>query len=276
MGNQGNHHHHEKTLPIAIIGGSFSGLTLANVLYLHSIPYTIFDSRSFPFTHVMGGAKFNIPSYELVAKKLGLDHTQPPPLPLPPKYSKNNNGDDGPTRKDVIDALLKRVESNLVTSQRIVRIELKSSGLFYLHSQQQIYKPNRHRDGWSSDTRIIGPFQFVVGADGVLSKVRISALQNTFLVGDARWVNDRWYDLGLRRIDRGADMALLDGLELGYAMVKREDQISSSQEALTRRKFCARVIAWRRSMRILAIAATIFVVVLFKFFNGNLPLFSES
>jgi len=274
MGNQGNHHRHEKILPIAIIGGSFSGLTLANVLHLHSIPYTIFDSKSFPFTHVMGGAKFNIPSYELVAKKLELDHT-PPPLPL--KYSINNNGDDGPTRKDVIDALLKRVEPNLITSQRIVRIEQKSSGLFYLHSQQQTYKPNKHRDGWSSDTRIIGPFQFVVGADGVLSKVRISALQNTFLIGDARWVNDRWYDLGLRRIDRGADMALLDGLELGCAMVgKEDDQLSSSQTLIMRSKFCARQIAWRRSMRILAIAATIFVVLLFKFFNGDVRMFSEN
>ena len=167
------------------------------------------------------------------------------------KYSAN----DGPTRKDVIDALLERVTPNLITSQRIVRIEQKS-GLFYLHSLQT-YNPKDR-----SATTMIGPFQSVVGADGVLSKVRISALQNTFLIGDARWVNDRWYDLGLQRIDRGADMALLDGLELGQAMVKEEHKSSQSQ---IRSKFCAREISWRRTIRTFAIMAIILAMIMFKF-----------
>ena len=61
---------------IAIIGASYAGLTLANILHMHNIPYVIFDSKSLPFTYVMGGTTFNVPSYKkLIVKKLELDTT---------------------------------------------------------------------------------------------------------------------------------------------------------------------------------------------------------
>mmetsp|Transcript_10710 Transcript_10710/g.23235 ORF Transcript_10710/g.23235 Transcript_10710/m.23235 type:complete len:755 (-) Transcript_10710:141-2405(-) len=242
-------------LPTAIIGGSYAGLALANVLHLRSVPYAIFDCKSLPFAHVAGGAKFNVPSYDSIAKKLELN--------LKERCSQN----DGPSRKEVIDSLLERVQSNLITSRRIVGIE-RMSGLFYLRSRRT---RNESKDG-SDAVTIFGPFQSVVGADGVLSKVRTRALECTFLIGDARWVNDRWYDLGLKRIDRGADVALLDAVELGDAMVGKEQASHLSQMSS---KFCAREISRRRSMRSLAFVAMISVAMLLNFHRECLSAFQN-
>ena len=112
------------TLPIiAIIGASYAGLTLANILHMHNIPYVIFDSKSLPFTYVMGGTKFNVPSYKkLIVKKLELDTT-------------NTTSRQWLTRQDVIESLLQRVQSKLITCTRIVHIEQHTSSEgFYLHS----------------------------------------------------------------------------------------------------------------------------------------------
>ena len=216
-----------KSTPIAIIGGSYAGLTLANVLHLHSFPYVIFDCKSLPFTHVLGGAGFNVPSFATVAKKLEL---------------KVAEHDRSLTRGDVIDALLERVKSNFATSHRVVRIEEKA-GLFYLHiaSSPPYSSPND-----KNNRNVMGPYRSAIGADGVLSKVRTSALRNTYLIGDARWVNDRWYDLGLQRIKRGADMAMIDGLELGEAIAGGERESSVHRRE---KKFGASEIARRRVMR---------------------------
>ena len=206
-------------IPIAIVGASYAGLTLANVLHLHSIPYRIFDSKSLPFPHVMGGF-FNVPSYEVIAKELQLNVAK-------------HAVDDGPTRKEVVDSLLQRVKPNLITSQRMVRIK-NMSGLFYLHTNNS--EP--------SDT-CFGPFRSIVGADGVLSKVRTSALRGTFLIGDARWVNEQWWDLGFQRINKGADVAMLDGLALGKKMIISRDIVQPHIQ----RKFCAFAIFCRRRIR---------------------------
>ena len=228
-------------LPIAIIGGSYAGLTLANVLHRNSIPYTIFDSKSPPFTYVMGGTKFNVPSYEIIAKKLELETLD--------KYCEGS-----PTRKDVIESLLQRVgANNLITSRRIVRIEQRS-GHFYLHSIQTAPKSRDYRESTH------GPFQSVVGADGVLSMVRKSALKGTYLIGDARWAKDRWYDFGLQRINQGADMALLDGLKLGQALISRQTVSSYSLSS----KFCAHNISRRRTIQQLILVMTILTMILFQ------------
>jgi len=245
-------HHRNDALPIAIIGGSYAGLTIANVLHQNSISYTIFDTKSFPFTHVMGGnADFNVPSYEMIANKLELDKV-------------NDNVENAPTRKDVIESLLQRVKPNLMTCRRIVRMERSRLGLFYLHSMQT---HNSKRQQQQQDMTLLGPFQHVVGADGVRSQVRINALPGTFLIGDARWVNDRWYDLGLQRINRGADMALLDGLELGQAIVSVvvETTASTSQHLERSSRFCAWGISWRRTYRLFTFWMVILAMVIFKF-----------
>ena len=203
-----NHITETSCLPIAIIGSSYAGLTYANVLQRHSIPFILFDSKSPPYTYVSGGSKFSIPSYEFIAKELDLE------------YPYQHNGDDRPTREDVIESLLARVRTNLVNSRRVVKIERRGGdgSFFYLHTTLSVTK-QKAQQHQSESTILYGPYQSVVGADGVYSTVQTSAFPGTFLVGDARWVNDRWYDLGLRRINRGADMALMDGYELGQAMV---------------------------------------------------------
>ncbi|KAL7544477.1 hypothetical protein ACHAWF_007860 [Thalassiosira exigua] len=225
--------------PVAIVGAGYAGLALANSLHLRSVPYVIYDARSLPFVHVTGGAKFDVPSFDHIAKKLELN--------APEKYESG-----GPCRKDVIDSLLERVKSNLVSSQRIVGIEHRS-GLFYLQSWRN------GRNLKDEPAKPLGPFRSVVGADGIFSVVRERALPNTFLIGDARWAGDRWYDLGLRRIDRGANIALIDGLELGQVMVTMD------QSSWIGGKFCAYDISRRRSMRtFFSLAAIACLVALIK------------
>ena len=107
------------TLPVAIIGASYAGLTLANILHQHSIPYTIFDSKQC-FTYVTGD--LNLPSWKAIAKKLELEA---------------NYGDDWPSRQEVIESILNRVKSNVHCSKRIVQIE-ERMGCFYFRTMQSI------------------------------------------------------------------------------------------------------------------------------------------
>lgn len=74
------------------------------------------------------------------------------------------------------------------------------------------------------DGETAGPFSLVVCAHGQLPTVLMpSAAADASdmdppplaVVGDARWVRQRRWDLGTARRARGANMALLEGLELG-------------------------------------------------------------
>lgn len=227
------HDEDTKMCNVAIIGASYAGLTLGNVLHRHSaIPYTIFDCKSLPFTYVMGGTKFNVPLYSTVAQKMELEG-----------FFTN------PTRQDVSVSLLARVKENLIAGQTMVKIE-KNKSDFYLHTQNQSTNSTN-----KNDCTIHGPFQIVVGADGVLSKCRKAALPGSFLIGDARWVNDRWYDLGIRRINQGANIAMSDGLELGDVMAKCitsspcAQSIQTRIQSETKGRFCARDIYLQKTKR---------------------------
>lgn len=78
-----------------------------------------------------------------------------------------------------------------------------------------------------------GPFDILIGADGVRSMVR-QCLQRRYahssrpvacLIGDARWTHQRWWDLlGHARVRCGADIALMDGIELGEILLKQHHQ----------------------------------------------------
>ncbi|KAL9189466.1 hypothetical protein ACHAXT_009141 [Thalassiosira profunda] len=238
----------DRSLPIAIVGASYSGLCLANVLHLHSIPCIVFEGKALPFNHVVGGSQFNVPSYQLIAKKL--------------KLGSNCISEGGPTRKEVVDSLLRRVLPKLMTAHRVVGIESKD-GLFHIRCRMQTQNPD--------DERIVGPFRSVVGADGVLSTLRSTALKGTYLIGDARWCKDRWWDLGLQRIDRGADMALMDGCELGEAIVNSRNASDAKDQASkpelpvqARAKFGAFKIARRQRKRQLAFLAIFAAAMLLK------------
>tara|TARA_B110000908_G_C10160084_1_gene405561 strand:+ start:426 stop:848 length:423 start_codon:yes stop_codon:yes gene_type:complete len=84
-----DHDHVDVHVNVAIIGASYAGLTLANILHLNSTPYTIFDSKSLPFTYITGGTKFNVPSYNFITEKLGLRLED-----RPKKDTDNDNDDD--------------------------------------------------------------------------------------------------------------------------------------------------------------------------------------
>lgn len=220
--------------PVAIVGGSYAGLVLANILHRHSIPFVIFDSRSIPYdVHVCGG-KFNVPSFVSICQKLGLQRKLV-------KLHKNNvvyNNSTEITREDVIDCFLQHVRvNNIISSVRIVRIEKSTNGLFFLYSTSSTY----------------GPYRTVVGADGIFSIIRSHAYNGTYLIGDARWVQDvSWYDLGMTRIARGANMAMIDGLELGMILVDNcqcKNGGGMNMTILTTHKFCAKKIHEQRVSR---------------------------
>ncbi len=246
-------------ISIAIIGASYAGLSLANTLkQKSSISFTIFDSKTLPFTYVTGGDAFNVPSYSTLAKKLSLKTSSQLP-------------DNGLTRQDVIESLLEQVTHNVIVGTRIERIE-KRNNVFYLHTRTQ--KLQSSANGSSTET-IYGPYQYVIGADGVRSKCRTCALHGIFLIGDARWVNDRWYDLGLRRIEQGADIAIQDGVELGemfltaMKMKSEHKEIdcafkSFSEAMAVRAKYCARQIQIARMTRIISVLVVLFAVAVMK------------
>lgn len=246
---------------VAIIGASYAGLTLANTLEQKSssIAFNVFDSKTLPFTYVTGGDAFNVPSYVSLAKKLALQKSQ----------QLSNNG---LTRQDVIESLLERVKQHLIVGTRIERIEERNH-LFYLHTRRKFQS---REDGTSTATiasnnfHIYGPYQCIIGADGVRSICRTSALYGTYLIGDARWVNDRWYDLGLCRIERGADIAIQDGLELGESFLramKTEKNCDCFREAFpleVNAKFCARHIHVARMRRIICVFMVFIAMVVMK------------
>ena len=219
--------------PVAIVGGSYAGLVLANVLHQHTIPFVIFDSRSIPYVHVCGG-EFNVPSFVSICQKLGLQRK------LVKLHKSNVVYSIRETRKSVIECLLQHVRvNNMISSVRIVRIEKSTDGLFFLYS--------------SSSSSTYGPYRTVVGADGVFSIVRSHAHKGTYLIGDARWVQDvSWYDLGTTRIAKGANMAMMDGSELGMILVDNfqcKNDGDMSMTTMTTHVYCARKIYEQRVIR---------------------------
>ena len=254
---------------IAIIGASYAGLSLANTLQQQQnssssspLAFTIFESKTLPFTYVMGGDSFNVPSFPSIAKKLQLNMT-------------NKSFDDGLTRQDVMESLLGPVRHQVIAGARIERIEEQNDG-FYLHVIQKLKTNDMDLTSTNNNTEIHGPYQCVVGADGVLSKCRTTALGGTFLIGDARWVNDRWFDLGLRRIQRGADIAIMDGVELGEHFLRVASHRNADTDCITyflssqsfssevNSKFCARHIHIARRKRITSIMIVLLAMVFMK------------
>lgn len=244
----------EELLPkvnIAIIGGSYAGLSLANTLHINSVSYTIFDRRSLPYNHVMGGSGFNVPSLLVIQDRLQL------------KRSRNTELHNI-TRKNVIDLLLERGMTNMISESNVVEINKEASS-FYITTET---KSNDKTDDTSKITTKHGPYQILIGADGVLSTCRKSSFKGMFLIGDAKWVNDRRFDLGLRRIDRGADIAMIDGLQLGEAICNSAKRCTDMRQLIhsvnnkTDNVFCAREIYYKKMMRQSALVVLLFGVLL--------------
>jgi 2-polyprenyl-6-methoxyphenol hydroxylase-like FAD-dependent oxidoreductase len=242
-------HRHKINKPhIAIVGAGYGGLTLANILHINDIPYTIFESKHPPFTYITGGSEFNVPSLHLVLSALQLE-----------KKLSINNGSPL-SREGIITILWERVKDNIVCGQQVTNLEKRNdSESFYIHHAAitNAYSKNGLHSTMS------GQYDCVVGADGVLSKCRTTALTGTYLVGDARWVNDRWYDFGFRRINQGADLAMLDAVELGKdiaSLVETRDEFQMLLKEGIKKKFCANEI-WIDKTRRKVICLSIFFAV---------------
>jgi hypothetical protein len=252
---------------IAIIGASYAGLTLANMLHNNGIPYRLYEIKSPPFTFVTGGTPFCVPSLPHVRKvlKLEKDEDQSPVL------LQNENVKKIPTRQDITNLLQQRVKENIIYDRNVIKIERKHDNRLYVHHEQYSANNRMNKDR-TKDIKVSGPYQYVVGADGVLSKCRIAALTDVFLIGDARWVNDRWYDLGFQRIKQGADIAMQDAIELGEIILKattKDKQILMRLDVKKRMKFCAKSIWMQRLTRNVAVcAAFLFIVIMWQRFIG--------
>ena len=203
---------------MAIIGASYGGLTLANLLHKNHIPFVILESKIPPFPFVSGG-EFNVPSLPQIMKKLELK--------VPKEENQEDELSSSPSRKAVINTLLKHVKDNIMYGQKVCKIvnvrQNDNVNLFYIHHIQrfddQAHKSTKESYGMKEDVQISGPYTSIIGADGVKSICRKLSLPGTYLIGDARWVDDRFYDFGYRRINQGANIAMSDAIELGTMLV---------------------------------------------------------
>ena len=197
---------------IAIVGASYAGLTLANVLERVSkgsnnsvISYSIFDGKSMPFTYIVGGKEFDVPFYHTVL--------------VPQLWKLDGCSNKGAvTRKEVSEQLFKNIKKEcLFTQTKIINIVEKqieddssSKVVFYLHGSSSNNNNNN---------TVYGPYDAVVGSDGVRSLVRPYGKKGIYVIGDARWVESRWYDFGTKRIQEGANIAMTDAYNFGHQLL---------------------------------------------------------
>jgi 2-polyprenyl-6-methoxyphenol hydroxylase-like FAD-dependent oxidoreductase len=210
-----------KSSRVAIVGAGFAGLTLANYLSTHQWPCVeLFDAKSEPIPII---GTIRLPHAKKVLEEvLGLqgippsnsiDHTHrhPPSLVLQGQV----HGQVVP-REDFLNGLRQNV--TIRYSCRIVRVEQQRSMIDDDDDDGAQYFMMIDDKGQSH-----GPFDVVVAADGLFGQEWNSSSTMTAVMGDARWQYDMWFwDFGQTRIQRGGDIAICDGLELGQRLVKGE------------------------------------------------------
>ena len=252
---------------IAIIGASYAGLTLANVLERFSkdnnVSYCIFDGKSMPFTYITGGKEFDVPFYHS-----GL---------VPQLLLKNLNDDDCNyknkvvTRKEVTEQLLKHVNKEcLFTQTKIINIvsktkqinkpssSLSSKVVFYLHVHSSS----------SNSLSSYGPYDAVVGSDGVRSLVRPYGKKGMYVIGDARWVASRWYDFGTKRIQQGANIAMIDAYTFGHQLLKQQQQ-TTNQTTTIDKQYCTYEIQKQMNQQKQQIFIILIILISILFYNNT-------
>jgi hypothetical protein len=140
------------------------------------------------------------------------------------KIDEDSDIDDLPfcyERIDVIEALLYNIQDRIqynTTITTIIHEKQNNESLFYCsssctHTSEHSIDHNKQKQG---------PFEYIIAADGVHSIIGTNHQMNDdnkiLLIGDARWVNDAWYDFGTNRVKNGADIAMNDGIELGLIL----------------------------------------------------------
>ena len=249
----------EENCTVAIIGASYAGLSLGNTLQKHSISFIIFESsqnyyddenkivgqntqnnerrnknemRLKPHLFVIG--PFILPSFANLLENLGLHmscETRQSQL------GKNCDVECCYERSNVISTLIHKIQHRIKYDTTITKI-IKSQG----GEGDQSFYCCCNRD----DEKKYGPFEYVIGADGVHSMIgsnhKMKDDNRILLIGDARWVNDSWYDFGFNRVREGGNVAIQDGFELGSCLAKliQHDSYSNCTiQSMVKQKYSA-------------------------------------
>ena len=187
---------HEKNAPIksiAIIGSSYAGLAFANFIQTRStISIRIFEALDVPRIGVLVGDVY-IPSGEEAFAQLGLKWRWPKNVHLVPE-------------EELLASLRGKLLEKICNEIRVLDLELTQDGIYLNVRSRQCNKNYCLREG---------PFDLVVAANGVRSTFRNCNIASVAVIGDSRWVQNRWWDFGTRRLQQGADIAIRDALKLG-------------------------------------------------------------
>ena len=234
---------------VLVIGAGFAGLVVANRLLLSSSQthwvVTVVDKMAPPERNVLVG-NTRLPSAPRVLKELNLTLDT----------TKSSNSNFFP-EEDFLWLLRQRV--TVLYRHTVLRLECRDTNqdndddddnnnqkkkgpLWYALVHKREYVSNPHNYHYYLDrqrepmvaTTTMGPFDFVVVANGVCSSLVSSSSSflssSLALVGDARWVPDQWWDLGTKRLQSGADTAIQDGLELANLLAHHHQQQQQQQQ----------------------------------------------
>jgi 2-polyprenyl-6-methoxyphenol hydroxylase-like FAD-dependent oxidoreductase len=186
---------------IAIIGSGYAGLTFANLIQARSdnIHVQIYEALSVPNSGVLVG-NVEVPFAATVFDVLGLQW----------KWRKNAFSIP---EEELLAALRSRLTKRINYRSRAVALGSTLDGIYV--KVQNCQEPN-------SPCCKEGPFDIVVASNGVRSIFRGCDMDRVALIGDSRWVQARWWDLGTRRLREGADIAMRDALALGNIVLNHD------------------------------------------------------
>lgn len=202
------------TPTIAVVGASFGGLAFASALQqkLQQKTTVLFlESQTTETGSVYGD--LHLPSGEQSLHQLGMTS-------IWNRLTKQSGCKDHVSQEDLKQAMRQQVGSDRIRyGHRVLSVDIRGF-VQCLVNDKGLVK--------------MGPFDLVVAADGVRSPFR-HCVQGcrVALVGDARWVQDR-FDLGTTRIHCGADIAIREGIELARLLV------NANIRSCRLGKFCAR------------------------------------
>jgi 2-polyprenyl-6-methoxyphenol hydroxylase-like FAD-dependent oxidoreductase len=201
-------------LSVGIVGASFSGIALALALQKdgdENVTVVLFEERSGANDGSIVG-DLHLPSGRNSLTQLALEHMWADLT----KHSFSGRINHV-AQKAFQTALRDKASKWIRYDHHVVGIQRDVEG-------RLLCQIGEHED-------LLGPFDVIVGADGVRSQFRRRHREigeKVALIGDARWVQDQWWDLGFARVTRGADMALRDGIDLAQLLLRQGQQLQGS------------------------------------------------
>ena len=206
---------------IAVIGSRYAGLTFANIIKSRSnIEIQIFESLHPPHVGVLVG-DVQVTFAEILFANLGIEW----------KWAKKSHSIP---EEELLTSLRNSVSGRIKYRARVIALASEQDGIYLSVAFREVDGDFRYgREG---------PFQLVVAANGAKSTFRDHNIDRLVLIGDARWVGSRWWDLGARRLLRGADIAMQDALSLAEIVLANQGMqlphLSALEKYRSRKKNC--------------------------------------